>query len=88
MGAAKTGLSSSRTEFLASEAVENDNIEYRRVGGCFVTTKKALCMSFLAIAIIVAVVLCMYFYGPHTKSDQVSINTLNERPDIYLMTIK
>lgn len=70
MGTTKVGLNPSRSEFMTADAIDGD-IEYRRDGGCFVTTRKAIFFLFLAIASIIAVAIGMYYYGPNRKHEQV-----------------
>lgn len=50
----------------------NEEIEYKREGGCFVTTKKALFCFVLALGSFIGVIVLMYFYGPNRTGDQVS----------------
>lgn len=71
MGTGKVGPNSSRSEFMSSDVVDGD-IEYRRDGGCFVTTRRAIFFLFLAIASIIAVAIGMYCYGPNRKHELVS----------------
>lgn len=61
------GMSTSRAEFITDDA------EYRRAGGCFVTTKRAIVFFLLALGLALTVAGAMYMYGPKFNPNQVSI---------------
>ncbi|XP_025830380.1 aminopeptidase N-like [Agrilus planipennis] len=76
MGKRSIAVTTSRSEFLPAEG---ENNEYERQGGCFVTTKRALLLVFLAIACFIVLALLMYYYGPNSKENEA---VSSEKPDI------
>lgn len=69
--------SNSRQEFLA------DGEEFRRAGGCFVTTRRAIIFLILAVGLSLLVAVLMYFYGPNINNNQVSYKILLYGINIY-----
>ncbi|XP_063619786.1 aminopeptidase N-like [Cydia splendana] len=67
-------LSNSRNQFLAFESHNQDNIQYERKGGIFVTT--CVCVSFILCAVLVATLVgvIVYFITYFKLSQSVSTN--------------
>lgn len=73
MGQKKWNFTNSRSEFF-NDGMLQSSMEYQRKKGCFVSTKKAVALAILAIAVAATVVALMYFYGPQKKVVTVSIS--------------